>query len=286
MKVDVAVATRCALGEGPVWDPVRGTLLWLDIDAQVLHSLDADGVHTATPLDRRVSLALPTSGGGLVTAGGFAVHLADEQGGNPDLLTELPHAGESGTNDGAVDRHGSLWVGTVDRSGAAEGAIFRVTGDGSVSRIRSGVALSNGIDWSPDGRRVYHADSLTGRVDTAMVDDSGLPLGWSPFVELDTIPDGLTVDAEGGVWLALWNGGSVHRYTPDGRLDRVVAVPGGHITSCAFGGSDLSTLFITTARVGLDDEALARQPHAGALFALDAGVTGRAPTPFADADGP
>ncbi len=175
---------------------------------------------------------------------------------------------------------GSLVGGYSHRSGEAKAGLFCVEADGSVRRVRSGVALSNGIDWSPDGRVCYYVDSLTYRVDIFHLDTDGLPTRSETLVEMDSIPDGLSVDAEGGVWVALWDGGAVHRYTPSGRLDRVVTVPGGFITSCAFGGPQLTTLFITTARGGLPEAELRSQPHAGALFALDVGVPGRGYTPF------
>lgn len=276
------VLVDCAdeLGEGPTWDAAGQRLLWLDVDGLVLHQLDAAGHHSQTALDRRVSAVVPASDGGLVAVAGVDVVRLDETGRCGPTIATLPPDGEGLANDARCDPLGRLWVGTVDRSGAQQGGLFCVSSDGRVTQVRGGVALSNGIDWSPDGRLCYYVDSLAHRVDVIYLGDDGLPVRSAPLVDVDAIPDGLSVDAEGAVWVALWDGGAIHRYTPDGRLDRVVDVPGGFVTSCAFGGTDLSTLFITTARGGLTDEQLQANPHAGALFALAVGVAGRGYTPF------
>jgi sugar lactone lactonase YvrE len=229
-------------------------------------------------LESASTLVVPDEYGGLIgTRANNVVALADD-GREERVLATLPTTGDGRTNDGRCDPRGRLWVGTVDRSGHNEAGLFCVDAAGTVTRVRDGVGLSNGIDWSPDGRRCYYVDSATRRVDVFELGDDGLPTGWRPLVETDFTPDGLTVDADGGVWVAAWDGGAVHRFTPDGRLDRTVEVPGGFITSCAFGSA--TTLFITSARVELADEQLVRQPRAGGLFAVDVGVTGRGYTPF------
>jgi sugar lactone lactonase YvrE len=254
--------------------------LWLDVDGQILHQLDAAGRHTATALDRRVSAIVPDVDGRLISVAGLSVAPVDGRGHVGAAIATLPSAGDGVANDARCDPLGRLWVGTVDRSGARQAGLFCVDGSGTIRQVRSGVALSNGIDWSPDGRVCHYVDSLLGRIDTLHLGIDGLPTRTETLIEIDAIPDGLSVDAEGAVWVALWDGGAVHRYTPDGRLDRVVTVPGGFITSCAFGGPNLTTLYITTARGGLPDDELSTQPHAGALFALDVGIAGRGYTPF------
>ncbi len=283
MIPDVAVDTASLLGEGPTWDARRQRLLWLDVDGLVLHQLDDAGSHTATPLDRRVSAVMPDVDGGMIAVAGLEIARIDEAGRLGDTIATLPSDGDGLANDARCDPRGRLWVGTVDRSGEQRGGLFCVADDGSIEQVRNGIALSNGIDWSPDGRTCHYVDSLAHCVETIHLDADGLPTHSEPLVHIDAIPDGLSVDAEGAVWVALWDGGAIHRYTPDGRLDRVVEVPGGFITSCAFGGPDLTTLFITSARDGLPDDQLRKQPHAGALFALDVGVAGRGYTPFGSA---
>ena len=175
---------------------------------------------------------------------------------------------------------GRLWVGTVDRSGARLAGLFCVDAEGSLTRVLSDVGLSNGLDWSPDGRTCYYVDSFEHTVRSLHLGRNGLPERVETLVRIDATPDGVTVDADGGVWVALWDGGAVHRYTPQGRLDRVVEVPGGFVTSCAFGGADLSTLYITTARGGLSASELQASPSAGGLFTADVGVSGRGYTAF------
>lgn len=284
MNPDVVVDCACELGEGPTWDASRQRLLWLDVDGLVLHQLDGAGVHTETATERRVSAIVPDVDGSLVAVAGLSVTRIDELGQLGTTIATLPPDGDGLANDARCDPMGRLWVGTVDRSGEQQGGLFCVAADGSVNKVRGDIALSNGIDWSPDGRVCHYVDSLTHRVDTIHLDTEGLPIRSETLVHVDAIPDGLSVDAQGAVWVALWDGAAIHRYTPQGRLDRVVEVPGGFVTSCAFGGPELTTLFITTARGGLSEAQLRTQPHAGALFALDVGVAGRGYTPFGGPD--
>lgn len=280
MTPDVVVDCACDLGEGPTWDAARQRLLWLDIDGQVLHQLDAEGRHTAVDIDQRVSAVVPDSDGHLVGVAGLTVARLGDDGRVGPVLATLPPDGDGLSNDARCDPMGRLWVGTVDRSGDMKAGLFCVADDGTTRQVRDRVALSNGIDWSPDGRTCYYVDSLLHRVDALYLDADGFPIRTETLVDVEPIPDGLSVDAEGGVWVALWDGGAVRRYLPNGRLDRVVEVPGGFITSCAFGGPGETTLFITSARGGLSEADLRLQPNAGALFALDVGVRGRGYTPF------
>jgi len=150
-----------------------------------------------------------------------------------------------------------------------------------VTELFGDVGLSNGLDWTDDQNLFYYSDTNIGRVDVFDTDpDTGALSGRRPFVTVPE-PDGLTLDAEGCVWLALWGSGELRRYTPDGRLDTVVRLPAWQVTSAAFGGPDLGTLFITTAREGLTPAEQAEQPHAGDIFACTPGVTGRPPFLFA-----
>jgi sugar lactone lactonase YvrE len=156
------------------------------------------------------------------------------------------------------------------------GALYRLDPDGTVQQVHSGITISNGIGWAPDGSRAYYVDSGTGRVVVCSPDLTER----RPFVkvpETTGTPDGLTVDAEGGVWVALWGGSAVHRYSPDGELDQVVSLPVAQVSSCAFGGADLATLYITTSGEGLSDP----EPGAGALFAVQTSTTGQPTLTFA-----
>ena len=280
MIAHIEVKTKCELGEGPTWDLERQCLLWLDVDGYELHELTVDGTHLSTGLDRRVSAMVPHVGGGLVGVAGLEITRFDHLGSAGSIIATLPPDGDGLANDARCDPHGRLWVGTVDRSGANAGALYCVDVGGRVTKVRDEVALSNGMDWSPDGTRCYYVDTLAHCIQILHLGPDGLPVRTETLAEVKQLPDGLTVDIEGGIWVALWDGGAVHRYNPDGTLDRIVTVPGGFVTSCAFGGPDQTRLFITTARGGLSEERLRVEPNAGGLFSIDAGVAGRGYTPF------
>jgi sugar lactone lactonase YvrE len=189
-------------------------------------------------------------------------------------------------NDGKCDPQGRFWAGTMAFDmHAGGGALYRLDSGASVATILPSVTISNGIDWSPDGRTMYYVDTPTLRVDCFDFDPaSGSISNRRPFVEIDqpgAYPDGLTLDAEGNLWLALWGGWGVRCYSPRGELIATVDVPAAQTSSCAFGGENLDELYITTARGGIPEEELAGQPLAGSLFRVRPGVKGRAPNRFA-----
>lgn len=285
LVAEVVVDCRSLLGEGVTWDAATASLLWVDVDRGLFHRLDADGRHHTVEPDRAVSVVVPRTGGGFVAVSGLDVVDMDAAGRFGPVIATLPPDGDGRANDGRCDPQGRLWVGTVDRSGADRAALFRVDEHGVVAEMLPGRALSNGIDWSPDGRRCYHADSMLRRIDELHLDERGDVVEVREFARFDVMPDGLSVDEEGCVWVALWDGGVVQRFTPDGRLDLSVSMPGGWITNCAFGGPDLRTLSITTACVDLDPDVHRAQPHAGSLFAVDVGVAGRGYTSFGGGPG-
>jgi sugar lactone lactonase YvrE len=212
-------------------------------------------------------------------ARGFALESAD------GTLTPLPEVwSDPGVrmNDGGCDPDGRFYCGSMaydQRPGAA--SLYRLDADGSVHVVLRGATISNGLEWSPDGTRAYYNDTSTGRVDLFDYGrDTGLT-GRRPFVILpkeDGAPDGLTVDAEGGIWVALFGGGVVRRYSPEGALDAVVELPVKNVTACTFGGAGLEQLFITTSREGLAEGEV---PRAGALFRVQPGVKGLPAREFA-----
>jgi sugar lactone lactonase YvrE len=267
-------------GEGPVWSERWGGLRWVDMLAGDVLSLADDGSIGRRHVGDVVAALRPRAGGGAVLAveRGFALE-------GPDgALTTLPpiwSADGVRMNEGGCDPEGRFYCGSMaydERPGG--GALHRLDPDGSVHRVLDGVTISNGLEWSPDGTLAYYDDTATHRIDVFDYDrESGLT-GRRPFVRLsdDGNPDGLTVDAEGGVWVALYGGGAVHRYTPEGALDAVVEVPTAQVTACAFGGAALDQLFVTTSRERMapDDD-----PPAGSLFVADVGVTGRPVREFA-----
>ncbi|MET9785843.1 SMP-30/gluconolactonase/LRE family protein [Streptomyces canus] len=261
---DVAVRAEATLGEGPTWDGER--LLWIDILGARLHTYDpVSGHRTVRVLDQHIGAVKPRAGGGLVLNLRDGVALLDPD----DSFRWLHHEPVPGrrANDAAVAPDGSLWAGTMRYDEApGGGTLSRITGDGTHRTVLDDVAVSNGTGWSPDGRLMYYIDSPTRRVDV-FDHESGRLSGRRTFVGIEDgagFPDGLTVDADGCVWVALWDGGAVRRYTPDGSLDHVITLPTPRVTACAFGGPDLTDLYITTARVGLD----APHPVAGSLLVV------------------
>ncbi|MGW2316641.1 SMP-30/gluconolactonase/LRE family protein [Streptomyces sp. NPDC001680] len=254
---EVAVRAAAELGEGPTWDPATGRLIWLDILGMRIHTYDpGTGRRTVRTTEQHVGAAKPREGGGLVLNLRDGVGLLDPD----DTFRWLHHEPVPGrrANDAAVAPDGSLWAGTMryDETPGG-GTLTRLTGDGTARTILSEATVSNGTGWSPDGRLMYYVDSPTRRVDVFDHDGERVH-DRRPFAQIEKgagFPDGLTVDADGCVWVALWDGGAVRRYTPSGELDRVIGLPTPRTTACAFGGAGLTDLYVTTARTGL------RSPH-------------------------
>lgn len=292
-SIDCALSAGARLGEGPVWDPDTDRLIWVDILGRAVHRFDpATGADTARACDRDIGAARPRAGGGLVANLRDGVALYDGTGphdatGRFDWLARPPgHGGPCRGNDAAVDPWGRLWAGTMRYDEAhGGGALYRIAPDGTTETVLDDVTISNGLGWSPDRRAMYYVDTPTRRVDVFDVDpDDGTITARRPFAVLDAgvsgAPDGLTVDADGAVWVALFDGGAVHRYAPDGCLDRTLPLPVTRPTACAFGGPALRDLYITTATEGLPPDARAAQPLAGALLVLPDAGAGLPPTPF------
>jgi len=277
------------LGEGPVWDAARRRLYWVDIKGRRLEWFEpASGADGGLDLAVMVSSVAPrASGQGLLAAAKPGLGVLDPDTGAFDLrLVPEPDRPGNRPNDGNVDLAGRYWFGTMDDGEReASGGVFRLDADWRCARVIDGMVIPNTLVCSPDGRTLYVADSAHGLLDAADIDPTTGALGpRRAFVRTTgegVGPDGSAVDAEGGVWNAEWGGARLVRYAPDGRVDRVVALPVRQPTSCAFGGPDLATLYVTTARVGLSEEALAAQPWAGSLLAFDPGVRGLALPPFA-----
>jgi sugar lactone lactonase YvrE len=286
LEAGVVLAAGAALGEGPVWDPRDQTLLWTDIARGEVHRLSPDtGTDTATAYGQPVGAVAWRRGGGLVLATRDGFRIVSDSGAEQVVPVQADQPDQQ-MNDGKCDRRGRFWAGTSSvsrRPGAS--ALYRLGPDRRVETVLTGVSMSNGLGWSPDDRLFYYVDSATQRVDAFQVDpDSGELRGRRPLVHVPRslgIPDGLTVDADGCVWLALWGAGAVHRYTPAGRLDGVLRVPASQVTSCAFGGPGLRDLYVTSASQGLHGRELADQPLAGAVFAARPAVGGFAADGFA-----
>jgi sugar lactone lactonase YvrE len=267
-RVEVAIRTDALLGEGPRWDPATRRLLWVDIEGRALHVSDpASGEDRAIQLWSRVGAASWTTDDDTVlVALADRLALLELAGESLRTLVEIPHAGHMRLNDGACDAAGRFWVGSMALDEAPGVAALYRYADGVLDRMLDGVTLSNGLGWSPDGTRMYYVDSLGYRIDVFDFDaGSGTISNRREFAAIDRadgIPDGLAVDDDGGVWLALWGGFAVRRYDPGGGLDLVVDVPAEKVTACCFGGEDRRSLFVTTAAPD------------GNVYVADAGVTG------------
>lgn len=282
MNCELVLDAHAELGEGPLWDDRRQRLLFVDIMRGDVHEFDpATGGDRVVNIGRPVGCLALTERGDWIAGASDGFYRIQPATGRATLMAsveaDLP---DNRMNDGYVDARGRFWAGTMGMGGLREtGALYRLDPDSKVRRMLSPVSISNGLDWSPDNRTLYYTDLVTGRVDQFDFDlAAGTATNRRTFVEFPPeigYPDGLIVDADGFVWVALWEGGSVHRYSPGGELDVIVPVPASQTTKCAFGGPDLKDLYITTARGGLDAAARAEQPHAGGLFRVRPGPCGK-----------
>ena len=271
-------------GEGPCWLARTGELAWVDMLAgRVLATSLARGTTQVIDIPGPVAaIVRPRAAGGLIVATETGIVLLDDHE-LPTPLCEIVTEPGIRMNDGGCDPQGRFWCGSMayDETPGA-GSLYRVEADGSFATALTGVTISNGLDWSDDGSTAFYVDSTPGRIDAFAFDGATGELGErTSFAHIESslgLPDGLTIDAEGGVWVALWDGGAVRRYAPDGALDAVVPLPCGRVTACAFGGDDLDELFITTSRFGLPPGA---DPSGGALFRCRPGVRGRPVREFA-----
>ena len=281
MKVEQLTDPVAYHGEGPVWSESWGGLRWVDMLAGDVLLLGPGGEIERHHVGEVAAAIRPRQGGGAVIGveRGFAL---EDAGGEVTHLGELWADAGIRMNEGGCDPHGRFYCGSMSsekKPGA--GAVYRLETDGSVEVVLEGVTVSNGLEWSQDGSRAYYNDTETYRTDVFDYDlESGLT-NRRRFAEVAQDigrPDGLTVDAEGGVWVAMNTGGAVHRYTADGELDAVVEVEPRKVTACTFGGSRLDELFITTSRENLEPH---EDPRAGALFRAEVGVRGLPARTFA-----
>jgi sugar lactone lactonase YvrE len=263
-----------ALAEGPRWDTRTQRLLWVDIDGCALHEYDPAGDEDrAIPLPARVGAAAPTQDPGRVLVA-LADRLANVDLATGDLepLAEFPHSRENmRANDGSVDPAGRFWIGTMCLDDAPDrAALYRYDPDGTLTPVLQPVSLSNGLGWAAGEQRMYYIDSPTKRVDVLDYDaETGEVANRRPFALIEDgvgVPDGLALDIEDGVWVALYGGAQVRRYGPGGTLDAVLHIPADNVTACAFGGHDGRRLFVTTAH--------SPQPLGGSLFTAEPGIAG------------
>jgi sugar lactone lactonase YvrE len=280
---------RAGLGESPIWDGREGALYWIDGRKPNINRFDPATArnHAVTSAEPVHAIAL-TRGHRLLCAFEASLGLIDCETGALQALVSLIEGVEDNLNDGACDRAGRFWVGSKARDWVKPvGVLFRYDPDGSVHRLDQGFQLSNGLGWSPDNRTMYFIDSAPREIYAYDFDlaDGGIKnrRRLVRIAEEHGLPDGMTVDAEGFLWVAQWSGGRVVRYDPDGKIERVIPMPVQRPTSVAFGGRDLTTLFITSGTMRMSEAELAAEPLAGNLFALETDVQGLPEPRFAGA---
>jgi sugar lactone lactonase YvrE len=277
---DLLVDARAELGEGPVWDERTGRVVWVDIEGRAFHETDpATGATKSHTMPRAISLAMPRASGGFIATLEDGFWEVDDDDSTRRMVAVDDDAGRLRFNDGACDPQGRLWAGTMAWDAAAgAGSLYRLEPDLRLTRAVTGVTISNGLAWSPDGATMYYVDTPTLRVDAFDFDGAtGTITRRRPAVTIpvgEGRPDGICVDTEGAIWVALWPGWAVRRYLPDGTLDAVMPLPVARVSSCVFGGPSLDTMFITTAWNGAGEEERAAQPHAGSLFVARPGAQG------------
>jgi sugar lactone lactonase YvrE len=270
VHVVIVEADADELGEGPVWLPATQQLLRVDIARGEIVLGER-----RRALGAAVGFALPIAGGGLIAGAGRTLVRLSTLDAEPERLAEVePAAAANRFNDAACDPRGRLWAGTMSTTrepGAA--ALYRVEAGGEPVVALAAVTVSNGLDWSPDATRLYYVDSLTQRIDAIAFDvDRGRLGARRPFASIapeDGLPDGLTVDAEGGIWVCFWDGAALRRYAPDGALTEQLDFPAARPTKPAFGGPDLDRLYVTSATL----DSGATDPG-GAVFVAQPGVRG------------
>lgn len=280
----VVAAVEAVLGEGPVWVAAEEALWWVDIKGPAIFRWKDGALDRFVPPLRVCSLA-PTVGGGFIGGTERGFMRIDPVAGRYDPIgtpeTDRPF---NRFNDGKLDRAGRFWAGTMDdREQEPLGALYRVGKSLDWARIDDGYQVTNGPAFSPDGRTMYHNDSgrqVTYAFDLDADGEASNRRVLARYKEEDGYPDGMTVDAEGCLWIAFWDGWCLRRLSPEGEVLQVVEMPIERPTSCAFGGPEMNRLFVTSARIGLNASALAVQPSAGALFMLETSVRGLPDRPF------
>jgi L-arabinonolactonase len=278
------------LGEGPCWHPREQALYWTDVPSKKIKRWNPrSAAHASWVLPEMVTAIAARRQGGLIVASHTGIDFFDPAtGGAERFCAPEKDKPKNRSNDGKCDRRGRFWYGTMMNNFAPDmselpiagntGGLYRIDPDGSVHTFEQGLGIANTFAWSPDDETMYFADTLDAIYAYDFDAASGRVSNRRIFGKLDTAeyghPDGSTIDSAGFLWNARWDGGCLVRWSPDGKVDRVVKMPCRCVTSCIFGGPDLDVLYITTVRYGLSDGDLAEQPLAGGIFALDAGVKG------------
>ena len=281
IQASLVLNAKATLGEGAIWHPIEERLYWVDIERHELHLFNPITKQDEVwPVGARIGTVVPIVGGGALVALQNGIHRINTATGELDCITNPIGAADIRFNDGKCDPAGRFWVGTMaldSREGAA--VLYRMDRDGSIHQILDNLSVSNGLVWTADKRTMYFIDTPTRKVQKFAFDNETGSISKQSDViripESEGKPDGMTIDAEGNLWIALYGGGAVGCWHPEtGEMLQKVTVPAPHTTSCAFGGEDLATLYITSARDGMAEDQLKKYPESGGIFAVKPGVKG------------
>ena len=272
--IEVVVPHRCLVGEGPVWDPKRKAICWLDIiDGDIHEYIPGEGKFRSIRVNQMIGSFAVCKNGGFIAGLKHGVGFIDRETGKTDIFadpeSDLP---ENRFNEGKCDPAGRFWVGTMAHSFATGvGSLYRVDKDKTITKQIPGVTISNGIAWSADHKTMYYIDTLTTQVVAFNYDKASGAISDKQIViqipEGEGWPDGMTIDNQGMLWVAHWDGWRVTRWDPaTGKKLLTIHIPAAKVSSCTFGGENFEDLYITTARVGLTEDQIKDQPLAGSLF--------------------
>ncbi len=294
---ECVVDCKAWLGEGPLWSPGEKCLYWTDVPSYTVHRWNPSSGETRMwKMTEMVTAMALRAGGGMIVATTSGIDFWDPESGVRERVCE-PEAtmGANRSNDGKCDRTGRFWFGSMQNNLNADGTgrpidgstgnLYRVDPDCSFQHVESDIGISNTFAWSPDNTIMYFADTFVGIYAYEFDIDTGTASNRRLFARTEDevlgFPDGSTIDSEGFLWNARWDGGCLVRWAPDGTIDRTIAFPCSRITNAIFGGDDLDILYVTTAHYDLTEIERSEQPLAGGIFALDTGTRGIAETPFA-----
>jgi D-xylonolactonase len=284
--VQCVADVQAVLGEGPVWVTREAALYWVDIVGKKIFRLDSAGYLSEWPTPLRVGSIVPRTSGGFIAGTDQGIAAIELEADKFEVLLNLEQQLPGNRfNDGKVDRRGRFWAGTMDdRERESSGTLYVIEPDLGLTIADDGYKVTNGPAFSPSGEIMYHSDSARQITYAFDIDAEGVASNRRTFLQFgagDGYPDGMTVDSEGCLWIAFWDGWCIRRYSPAGDWLETIKVPVQRPTSCAFGGPDFDRLYVTSARRDLDEGALGMQPNAGGLFLLYPGVRGLAERPFA-----
>ena len=282
MRAELILDAKATLGEGAIWNQKEKMLYWIDIEKGILHEFNPVSAEDKLfNLDKRIGTVVPSEKGGLLVAledGIYHYNIITDSISfivNPD-----ENSSEIRFNDGKCDPAGRLWAGTMSLTGKrGAGALYCLNNNGDIEKKIDSVSISNGIAWSPDNKNMYYIDTPTGKVKEYSYDKTTGKISFTRDAVIIPpgmgYPDGMTIDSKGNLWIALWSGSAVGCWDPNsGELINKIDVPVLNVTSCAFGGENLETLFITTASQGIPQDELEKYPYRGGLFKANPGVKG------------